>query len=112
MNDPKPIACSLGAEDLRRRLERVAAVGAAGLIDREDENGGHVLRFRSDPETRRGLREIVAAEAECCPFLDLELSEGGEEIVLTISAPPDGRLVADELAHAFARHRVDDGEGA
>jgi hypothetical protein len=102
MTDPKPIACSLGANDLQRRLDEIAAVGAAGLTARDTEDGKHRLRFRSNPKTRRRLEEIVAAEAECCSFLDLELTERRGELVLTLTAPEDGQAVADEFAAAFA----------
>jgi MerR family transcriptional regulator, copper efflux regulator len=101
MTEPKPIACSLGASDLRRRLDKIAALGRESLIAGEAGDGTHVLRFRDDEETRRRLAEIVAAEAECCPFLDLEVSEREGELVLTLSAPEDGRALADELAAAF-----------
>lgn len=77
-------------------------MGAAGLIARDTENGKHKLRFRSDPKTRRRLEEIVAAEAQCCSFLDLKLTERGDELVLTLTAPDGGQAVADELAAAFA----------
>lgn len=102
MTNQKPIACSLGANDLQRRLDEIAEVGAAGLIARDIENGKHRLRFRSDPKTRRRLEEIVVAEAECCSFLDLELTERRGELVLILTAPEDGQAVADELAAAFA----------
>ena len=102
MTDPKPIACSLGASDLQRRLDEIAEVGAASLIDCDTENGKHRLRFRSDPRTRRRLGAIVAAEAECCSFLDLELTERGDELTLTVTAPENGQAVATELAAAFA----------
>jgi hypothetical protein len=102
LTDPKPVACSLGANDLRHRLDEIAAVGAVSLLDRGTENGKHRLRFRSDPGTRRRLEAIVAAEAECCSFLDLELIERRDELVLTLTAPEAGRAVADGLAAAFA----------
>jgi hypothetical protein len=102
MTDPKPIACSLGANDLQRRLDEIAEVGASSLISRDTENGKHRLRFRSDPKTHRRLEEIVVAEAECCSFLDLDLTEHGGELVLTLAAPDDGQVIADELAAAFA----------
>jgi len=101
MTEPKPIACSLGASDLRRRLDKIAALGSESLIGGETRGGSHVLRFRDDEETRRHLAEIVAAEAECCSFLDLDLSEREGELILTVSAPEDGRAIADELAAAF-----------
>ncbi|MEX2106269.1 MAG: hypothetical protein WD810_05160 [Solirubrobacterales bacterium] len=102
MTDSKPTACSLGASDLQRRLDQIAGVGAASLVDRDSENGKHTLRFRPDPGTRRRLEEIVAAEAECCSFLDLSLSERDGELILTLAAPEHGQPVADELAVAFA----------
>jgi hypothetical protein len=101
MTEPKPIACSLGASDLRRRLDKIAALGSESLIAVETRDGTHVLCFRGDEETRRRLVEIVAAEAECRPFLDLDVSEREGELVLTLIAPADDQALADELAAAF-----------
>lgn len=102
MTERTLIACSLGASDLRQRLDEIAEVGAESLIERSADGARHLLRFRSDPETRRRLEAIVAAEAKCCSFLDLSLAEEGGELVLSISAPEDGQPIADELAAAFA----------
>jgi hypothetical protein len=102
MTDAIPIACSLGTIELRQRLDQIAAVGAESLIDRRSEKGRHRLRFRPDATTRDRLETIVAAEAKCCSFLDLSLEEEGEELILSIAAPQDGRAVADQLAAAFA----------
>jgi hypothetical protein len=102
MTNPKPVTCSLGASDLRKRLDEIAEVGAASLIDSEAEGGKHTLRFDRDPATRGRLEEIIAAEAACCSFLDLDLSERDGELILTLAAPEEGQLVADELAIAFA----------
>jgi hypothetical protein len=97
-----PIACSLGASDLRQRLNEIAEVGADGLIERWSEGDRQLLRFHSGQETRRRLDAIVAAEAKCCSFLDLSLEEVGDELILSVSAPEDGQPVAKELAAAFA----------
>jgi hypothetical protein len=101
MTEPKPVACSLEARDLRQRLADIAALGNEGLVGREVAGGTHLLRFRGDPEIRSRLAAIVAAEAECCSFLQLDLEEEGGELVLTIAAPGDGQAVAAELAAAF-----------
>lgn len=85
--DGKPIACSLQGGELERRLEEIAALGAESLLEHARDGDRHRLRFRSDPETRRRLEALVAAEAECCPFLGLSLEAGGPEIVLTALAP-------------------------
>ncbi len=101
MTDPKPIACTLGASDLSQRLDEVAALGADSLIGHEAADGVHTLRFRPDARTRCRLDEIVAAEAQCCSFLDLNVSERDGELILTIAAPEPGKPVAKELALAF-----------
>jgi hypothetical protein len=101
--EEQPVACSLNASELQVRLAEIAAAGAEALIASEAEGDRHLLRFRAGTETRRRLERIVAAEAECCSFLELELelSEAGSELVLAIAAPGDGQAVADELAAAF-----------
>jgi hypothetical protein len=101
MTNNQPIACSLGASDLQQRLAEIAKIGADSLTDRAVEDGRHVLRFRADATTRERLDAIVAAEADCCSFLDLSLVEDADELVLTIAAPDDAQPVADDLALAF-----------
>lgn len=102
MTGGTPIACSLGAGDLRQRLAEIAEVGAGNLIARSADGDRHLLRFRSNAETRRRLEAIVAAEGQCCSFLDLRLEARGDETVLSIGAPEDGQPIADALATAFA----------
>lgn len=101
MTSETPASCSLAANDLERRLAAIAAVGAEGLIDRGTVDGRHRLRFRSDRRTRQRLESIVAAERECCAFLELSLTADGEGLVLSIAAPENGQALADELARAF-----------
>ena len=70
-----PIVCSLAAGELEERLAAISSLGADALIA-HDRDGSHWrLRFRADAETRRRLKAIVAAEAQCCAFLDLTLWE-------------------------------------
>lgn len=106
MDDERlPVVCSLGADDLRRRLDEIAALGGESLVGGHADGDTQVLRFRRDPATRQRLEEIVAAESKCCAFLDLDLGEDGEALVLRISAPGDGATVAAELARAFGEPR-------
>jgi hypothetical protein len=102
LSEPLPIGCSLRAGDLKQRLSAIAEIVEESLIDRATEEGRHLLPFRSDPATRKRLEEIVAAEAKCCSFLDLDLEERDGELILSIAAPEDGQPVADELAASFA----------
>ena len=93
-----PLACSLDASALEERFAEIQAVGRTALIAAEPPG---ILRFRATPGTRERLQQIVAAEAECCPFLSLELSEHKEELRLTVSAPEGADTVAAELVQAF-----------
>ncbi len=101
MTNDNPVACSLGADELQQRLAAIAEIGASSLISREIQGNRQVLRFRASQSARRRLEGIVAAEAECCSFLDLALSVDRAELVLSIAAPKDAQAVADELAKAF-----------
>jgi hypothetical protein len=103
MTEDTPIACSLGVSDLQQRLNEIAEVGAGSLLERSTDGNRHLLYFRAGAETRRRLEAIVAAEAKCCSFLDLTLSDRGGELILSIDAPAAGRSTADELAAAFNR---------
>jgi hypothetical protein len=96
-----PVVCSLGPTDLEKRLADIVEVGAASLIARTSDGGRNLLRFHSDATTRQRLDAILAAEAACCAFLELSLSERAGELVLVIAAPEAGRELADGLAAAF-----------
>ncbi len=101
MTDKDRIACSLDAGGMQERLAEIAAVGATSLSRSERSGDCHRLCFRPDPGTRDRLEAIVAAEAACCPFLEIELVEQGDELLLTLAAPSEGEAVAEALAAAF-----------
>jgi hypothetical protein len=101
VNDPDPIACTLGESDLHRRLEQIAALGGDALIAHEEASGIHALRFRLDEETRHQLEQVVDAEASCCSFLDLTIDEREDQLVLTIAAAEGGEQLAEALALSF-----------
>jgi hypothetical protein len=102
VTDPAPIACTLGAGDLRQRLDEIAALGAESLLCHESKDGVHTLRFRPDEGTRHRLEQVAAAEARCCSFLDLAIDERDGELVLTIATSEGGEPTAKALALAFS----------
>lgn len=102
MSRPLPIACTLNATDLRERGAELRALGGDGLLDLAEHDDHTVLRFRADPEIRTRVEAIVAAESECCAFLDFRLDHEADASVLTISAPNGGAEVVRELAAALA----------
>ena len=94
-----PIACSLSADELAERLDAMGAVGRTGLLAANREGARAVLHFR--PAARDEVAAIVAAEAECCAFLTMELRDEPDAVVLTIEAPVDAEPVLAELVSAF-----------
>ena len=98
-----PIACSLGAADLAARLAEIRAVGEEGLVRADVDGRRALLVFRAGVRTR--VEAIVAAEAECCAFLDMSLRDAGDgALELSIATPPGGEVVLHELVGAFTLH--------
>jgi hypothetical protein len=97
-----PIACSLSTTELPARLAEMSDLGQAALLDAERNGTRAILHFRPGAETSRRLAEIVAAEARCCAFLGMKLSDDDGGLALTIDAPADAAPVLDELVAAFA----------
>jgi hypothetical protein len=103
MTQPLPIACTLGAADLEARLAELRALGADALVSvSETEPGSAVLRFRADRDVARRVDAVVAAEAQCCAFLDFHVEHGDEATVVTIVAPDGAAEIVRELAGAFS----------
>jgi hypothetical protein len=99
---PIPIACSLSAAELPARLAEMTALGSEALIDIERSDQIATLRFDRSPGIADRVAAIVAAESECCAFLRTELSDDAGRLVLTITAPPGGEPVLDDLVAAFS----------
>ncbi len=100
MTEETPIACSLSGDDLECRLATIAEIGT-DLISHDRDGDRHLLRFTGDATNRRRLEQLVAAESQCCPFLELALSEAHGELTLSIAASLDGQSFADGLAIAL-----------
>lgn len=99
MSTDTPIACTLSATELRGRLAEMRAIGEEALIAASDDG---VMRFRASAAIRERLEAVVAEEARCCPFLDLDLRDHAGELVLTIRAPDEAETMPAELVGAFS----------
>jgi hypothetical protein len=95
-----PIACSLSADGLSGRLARFDALAARALLERTATRTGLRVRLRDTPEIERGIRELIAAESACCPFLEFELRREDRDLVLEIMGPDEARPMIDVF---FAR---------
>lgn len=97
MDDEVPIACTLTAAELPRRLAEMTEIGTGGLLGVD----GPVLLFRDDDENRERLRAVVAAESTCCAFLDLDLEQTVDGLALTITGPAEATPIGADLVSAF-----------
>jgi len=98
-----PIACSLSAAELPKRLAKMTALGRAALLEVRHEDTRAELRFAAGAGVRERVDAIVAAESRCCAFLAMRVDEVPDTVVLTIEAPDGGEVVLDELIDAFRR---------
>ena len=96
-----PIACSLSATELPERLDAMAALGNAALLDVRDAGTRAELRFAAAPGVRDRVDAIVAAESECCAFLSMRVTDAPGIVVLNIDAPEGAEPVLRELLDAF-----------
>jgi hypothetical protein len=88
--DPEiPVACRLSASDAGERQAEWAALLERATLSRTRANGRVRVAFAPLVGVREELQRLVAAEQECCPFLDLALE--GTGLVLT------GNELAQEL---------------
>jgi hypothetical protein len=96
-----PIACSLTATELPKRLADMADVGRAALVDVRDDRTRAELVFAASARVRDRVDAIRAAESQCCAFLDMAITDEPDTVVLTIDAPEGAEVVLREIVDAF-----------
>lgn len=94
---PEPIACTLSSDQLERRITDVSALGRRALRAREPIPGGVRLVFDPAAEIEEELRALIAAEAECCAFLRMELRATAAGLRLDVTGPDEARPLIDGL---------------
>ena len=100
MNTTQPIACTLAADDMKLRLDRIAELARQHLLMQRQEDG--VLHLLYASAAAPELKEIVSLEQECCAFLKFELAERARVVELTITAPADAGEFAGVLFAHFS----------
>jgi hypothetical protein len=86
-------ACSLSAPAGAERAARWRRLLHDHLLDRSSTATGQRLAFGSSPVVAAELDALVAAERECCPFLDLAVVRSGDRLILTVDAPPEAAAI-------------------
>lgn len=89
--------CSLDRGARERRLDEIAALASRSLLELDPTPHGVRLRLRTGDGIQADLVRLIAAESECCPFLDFELRAADREIVLDVTGPADARPLIDRL---------------
>ncbi len=93
-----PIACTLGPADAQTRQQRWLAVAHDALLTSERTSDGARQIYRADPAVQQELKELIDLEAQCCAFLDFNLTHGDDRLTLEVSGPPE----AGEIVGLFA----------
>jgi hypothetical protein len=93
--DDLPIACTLSAGDMTRRVASSAAITSAWMLDSEITPRGASLRF--DRAAESDLRALIAAESECCAFMEFGLRPEGADLRLTVEGPDGARPIILDL---------------
>jgi hypothetical protein len=93
--DEPPIACTLGAESLRGRLEDWQSL-LTHAVDRREIEGGVRVEFDAGVPADQLMR-LVAAEQDCCQFFRFAITVDTRGIALEVTAPPDARPIVDSL---------------
>lgn len=102
MTSQLPIACSLSAAELLKRMAEMRAIGLSSFLDAKVRANRATLRFTDDAGTAERLAAVVAGEAECCAFLDMSVRDTGEGLELEIIAPEGAEPLLADFIDAFS----------
>ncbi len=93
----QPIACTLRPDQLARRRGELAGLARQALRSREPVRGGARFLFAPGAEIEARLRDAVAAEASCCPFLAMSLRAHPDALVLDVTGPAEAQPLIGEI---------------
>lgn len=96
-NDAR-LACSLETAGFRARLGEWRALNQDALLRHEPRPLGLTAFYRAGDDVAERLASLVAAERECCPFLDFRLAHGKSEIRVEVEGAPGFEGVLEALA--------------
>jgi MerR family transcriptional regulator, copper efflux regulator len=88
MTKEETLACSLSGPDMIERIREWGQV-ASRATSRHVEKGRIVSIYPPDQQLLQQLRELIAAEAECCPFMRFNVEEGPDEVEVELRVPDD-----------------------
>ncbi|MDP8910065.1 MAG: hypothetical protein M3N47_13340 [Chloroflexota bacterium] len=87
----QPIACTLTSDQKRDRMSLIGTLASDALVGHEPIDGGVRARFRNDPGIERRVRDLAAAEAQCCAFLRFDVDNDASAVLLDITGSPQAQ---------------------
>jgi hypothetical protein len=99
-----PIACTLGADEVRERTELLERL-RRDLDAITTTEHGLLLRFPDRPAVEADVRRFAADEKRCCTFWGFAVEAGDGAVTLRWDAPPGA---AELLARIEAHLRGDE----
>jgi MerR family copper efflux transcriptional regulator len=93
----QPLACALPTDEAERQARQTRTTLGAAVLSREEIEGGLRLRFPGDASTEAAVREVVAAESRCCPFLAMAIEPLHDGLELTVTGPPEAKPLIELL---------------
>ncbi len=88
MMKEETLACSLSGPEMIERIREWGQV-AARATSRHVEKGRIVSTYPPDQPLLQQLRRLIAAEAECCPFMQFKVDEGADRVEVELRVPED-----------------------
>ncbi|MDY7226972.1 hypothetical protein [Hyalangium rubrum] len=98
-NTESPVlACTLPPPELRRRRAEVLSAIRSKVQQIEETPEGFAFRFARTPALAEELAEFVRFESVCCAFLQMEVTEHGEDgLVLLMRGAPEAKALMRSL---------------
>jgi hypothetical protein len=93
--EAEPIACTLGAGEFGKRLDWIAELNGAALLDVQRKGPRLILTYRREHADR--VREMVRQEQQCCGFLGFDLREDEGRVTLVIKSPEGAADALDAI---------------
>lgn len=84
------VACTLQPAEQPKRLADWAKL-LRETRTREETSDGVRYTFAANDDIKPRVEALVAAEHSCCSFLEFEIAEAGDELEVTVTAPPNGQ---------------------
>ncbi|PTL75754.1 hypothetical protein DAT35_52825 [Vitiosangium sp. GDMCC 1.1324] len=92
------LACTLPPPELRKRRAEVLSTVRSKVREIEETPEGFAFRFARTPGLAEELGEFVRFESVCCAFLQMEVTQHGEDgLVLLMRGAPEAKPLMRSL---------------